>query len=198
MRLIAYVDLPLRVHRARRLRAVAAVAGRCGAVHGQPRHLHCRAVPGGGFLTSRRGSRLIADYGGVQKVAPVLSAVFLISGLATVSLPGLAPFVSEFLVMVGSFGRYPAAAVVATVALVGSAIYILWTYQRMMGGPVTDGVRASPTSVVGERLVLFPLLAALLILGWPRPAGRDQPGGQSHHLGVGHAAARPTALGADA
>ena len=108
-----------------------------------------------GFLTSRRGSRLIADYGGVQKVAPVLSAVFLISGLATISLPGLAPFVSEFLVMVGSFGRYPAAAVVATVALVGSAIYILWTYQRMMGGPVTDGVKGITDLGGRERLVLF-------------------------------------------
>ncbi len=124
-----------------------------------------------GFLTSRRGSRLIADYGGVQKVAPVLSAVFLISGLATISLPGLAPFVSEFLVMIGSFGRYPAAAVVATVALVGSAIYILWTYQRMMGGPAADEVKGITDLAGRERLVLFPLLAALLILGfWPRPA----------------------------
>lgn len=124
-----------------------------------------------GFLTSRRGSRLIADYGGVQKVAPVLSAVFLVSGLATISLPGLAPFVSEFLVMVGSFGRYPVAAVVATVALVGSAIYILWTYQRMMGGPVADGMSGITDLRGRERLVLFPLLAALLILGfWPRPA----------------------------
>ncbi len=51
-----------------------------------------------GFLISRRGSRLIADFGGVQKVAPVLAGTFLIGGLATLSLPGLAPFVSEFLV----------------------------------------------------------------------------------------------------
>ena len=56
-----------------------------------------------GFLISRRGSRLIADYGGVQKVAPVLAGTFLIGGLATLSLPGLAPFVSEFLVLVGTF-----------------------------------------------------------------------------------------------
>ena len=62
-----------------------------------------------GFLISRRGSRLIADYGGVQKVAPVLAGTFLIGGLATLSLPGLAPFVSEFLVLVGTFSRYPAA-----------------------------------------------------------------------------------------
>ncbi len=58
-----------------------------------------------GFLISRRGSRLIADYGGVQKVAPVLAGTFLIGGLATLSLPGLAPFVSEFLVLVGHVQR---------------------------------------------------------------------------------------------
>ena len=60
-----------------------------------------------GFLISRRGSRLIADYGGVQKVAPVLAGTFLIGGLATLSLPGLAPFVSEFLVLVGTFSALP-------------------------------------------------------------------------------------------
>ena len=67
-----------------------------------------------GFLISRRGSRLIASYGGVQKVAPVLAGTFLIGGLATLSLPGLAPFVSEFLVLVGTFSRYPVAGIVAT------------------------------------------------------------------------------------
>src|SRR6201993_4560701 len=67
-----------------------------------------------GFLVSRRGSRLIADYGGVQKVAPVLAGTFLIGSLATLSLPGLAPFVSEFLVLVGTFTRHPAIGIIAT------------------------------------------------------------------------------------
>ncbi|QKT05955.1 NADH-quinone oxidoreductase subunit M [Gordonia sp. X0973] len=124
-----------------------------------------------GFLVRKRGSSAIADFGGVQKVAPVLAGVFLLSGLATLSLPGLAPFVSEFLVMIGSFTRYPVAAVVATVALVGSAVYILWTYQRMMGGPAPAAVEDVTDLDGRERLVLFPLVAALIILGfWPRPA----------------------------
>ena len=92
-----------------------------------------------GFLVSRRGSRAIADFGGVQKVAPVLAGTFLVAGLATLSLPGLAPFISEFLVLIGTFTRYPAFAVFAATALVLSAIYILWAYQRMMTGPVKDG-----------------------------------------------------------
>ena len=61
-----------------------------------------------GFLVSRKGTRVIAAYGGVQKVAPVLAGTFLVAGLATLSLPGLAPFISEFLVLIGTFTRYPA------------------------------------------------------------------------------------------
>ena len=55
-----------------------------------------------GFLISRRGSPLISDYGGVEKVAPVLAGLFLVAGLPPSSLPGLSPFVSEFLVLVGA------------------------------------------------------------------------------------------------
>src|ERR1700749_3814 len=92
-----------------------------------------------GFLVSRRGTRLINAYGGVQKVAPVLAGAFLVAGLATLSLPGLAPFISEFLVLIGTFTRFPAFAVFAATALVLSALYILWMYQRMMTGPVASG-----------------------------------------------------------
>ena len=118
-----------------------------------------------GFLVSRRGSRLIADYGGVQSVAPVLAGTFLIAGLATLALPGLAPFISEFLVLIGTFTRYPAFAVIASVALVLSAIYILWLYQRMMTGPVTDGTERVRDLRPRELLVVAPLIALLIGLG---------------------------------
>ena len=124
-----------------------------------------------GFLVSRRGTRLIDAYGGVQKVAPVLAGTFLVAGLATLSLPGLAPFVSEFLVLIGTFTRYPAFAVLAASALVLSAIYILWLYQRMMTGPVTDGNDRLPDLVPRELVVVAPLIALLLVLGvYPKPA----------------------------
>ncbi|MEW1930837.1 NADH-quinone oxidoreductase subunit M [Rhodococcus sp. NPDC079359] len=124
-----------------------------------------------GFLVSRRGSRAIADYGGVQKVAPVLAGTFLISGLATLSLPGLAPFVSEFLVLIGTFGRYGVAAIVAAGALVLSAIYILWLYQRVMTGPVREGNETVPDLVRRELAVVVPLIALLIVLGvYPKPA----------------------------
>ena len=103
-----------------------------------------------GFLISRRGTRSIAGYGGVQKVAPVLAGTFLIAGLATVSLPGLAPFVSEFLVLLGAYNRYWLAAAVGVVALVLSSIYILWLYQRVMTGPVPDGSRLGMRIMCGS------------------------------------------------
>ncbi|MGE2834767.1 NADH-quinone oxidoreductase subunit M [Mycobacterium sp. SMC-4] len=124
-----------------------------------------------GFLVSQRGSRLISSYGGVQKVAPVLAGTFLVAGLATLSLPGLAPFISEFLVLIGTFTRYPVLAVLAATALVLSAIYILWTYQRMMTGPVTDGNAELRDLRPREVAVAAPLIALLVLLGvYPKPA----------------------------
>jgi len=124
-----------------------------------------------GFLVSRRGSRAIADYGGVQKVAPVLAGTFLMAGLATLSLPGMAPFISEFLVLVGTFTRYPVFAVLAASALVLSAVYVLWMYQRMMTGPVTSGNEGLTDLKKRELVVVAPLIALLLTLGvYPKPA----------------------------
>ncbi|MEW1614079.1 MULTISPECIES: NADH-quinone oxidoreductase subunit M [unclassified Streptomyces] len=123
-----------------------------------------------GFLITRRGSRLIADYGGVQKVAPVLAGTFLIGGLATLSLPGLAPFVSEFLVLVGTFSAYPVAGIIATSGIVLAAIYVLVLYQRTMTGPVNESVRTMPDLKARELVVAVPLIALLLFLGvFPKP-----------------------------
>ncbi|MFI6083258.1 NADH-quinone oxidoreductase subunit M [Streptomyces sp. NPDC051217] len=123
-----------------------------------------------GFLISRRGSRLISDYGGVQKVAPVLAGTFLIGGLATLSLPGLAPFVSEFLVLVGTFSVYPVIGVIATAGIVLAALYVLVLYQRTMTGPVNESVRGMPDLKLRELAVVTPLIALLLFLGvYPKP-----------------------------
>ncbi|MFE3326009.1 NADH-quinone oxidoreductase subunit M [Streptomyces sp. NPDC059176] len=123
-----------------------------------------------GFLISRRGSRLIADYGGVQKVAPVLAGTFLIGALATLSLPGLAPFVSEFLVLVGTFARYPVVGIIATFGIVLAALYTLVLYQRTMTGPVKEPVRTLPDLRLRELVVVTPLIALLIFLGvYPKP-----------------------------
>ncbi|MFH8366313.1 NADH-quinone oxidoreductase subunit M [Streptomyces sp. NPDC018031] len=138
-----------------------------------------------GFLITRRGSRLIADYGGVQKVAPVLAGTFLIGGLATLSLPGLAPFVSEFLVLVGTFSRYPALGIVATVGIVLAALYVLVLYQRTMTGPVKAEVRGMPDLRVRELVVVTPLIALLIFLGvYPKPVTEILDPAVDHTLSV--------------
>ncbi|MCV6985540.1 NADH-quinone oxidoreductase subunit M [Mycobacterium shinjukuense] len=123
-----------------------------------------------GFLIARRGSRAIADYGGVQKVAPVLAGTFMVAAMATLSLPGLAPFISEFLVLLGTFNRYWLAAAFGVSALVLSAIYMLWLYQRVMTGPVAKGNERIGDLVGREMVVVAPLIALLLVLGlYPKP-----------------------------
>jgi NADH-quinone oxidoreductase subunit M len=123
-----------------------------------------------GFLISRRGSRLIADYGGVQSVAPILAGTFLVAGLSGLALPGLSTFVSEFLVLVGTSTRYRAAAVVAATGGILAAIYILWLYQRTMNGRVADTVRGLPDLRLREMVAVAPLLALIIGLGvYPQP-----------------------------
>ncbi len=123
-----------------------------------------------GFLTTRRNTRAIADYGGVQKVAPVLAGTFLVAAMATLSLPGLAPFISEFLVLLGTFDRYWLATVFGVAALVLSSIYMLWLYQRVMTGPVARGNERISDLAPRELVVVAPLIALLLFLGlYPRP-----------------------------
>jgi NADH-quinone oxidoreductase subunit M len=123
-----------------------------------------------GFLITRRGSDRIADFGGVQKVAPLLAGLFLISGLAGLSLPGLSTFVSEFLVLIGTFSRYKLPAILATAAIVLAAIYILWMYQRVMGGPVREQVAGMKDLRPRELLAVAPLIVLLIGVGvYPKP-----------------------------
>lgn len=124
-----------------------------------------------GFLVARRGSQQIADFGGLRKVVPVLAGTFLVAGLSALSLPGLSTFVSEFLVLIGTFSRSGPAAVVAVGGVVLAAIYVLLTYQRIFTGPVRDELRSTPDLSAREKWVIGPLIALLLVLGfYPAPA----------------------------
>jgi NADH-quinone oxidoreductase subunit M len=123
-----------------------------------------------GFMIVRRRSQQIADYGGVQKVAPVLAGLFLVAGLAGLAMPGLSTFVSEFLVLIGTFTRYEVAAIFATVGIILAAIYILWMYQRTMTGPVRESVATMPDLRARELWAVGPLIALIIVLGvYPKP-----------------------------
>lgn len=134
-----------------------------------------------GILVARRGgSQLISDYGGMQKVVPAIAGVFLVAGLSALSLPGLSPFVSEFLVLIGTYAASPVAAVVAVIGVVLAALYILWTYQKLFTGPVRDELAASPDLSGREKWVVGPLVAAMLVLGFYPAAALPYVNGPSH------------------
>jgi NADH-quinone oxidoreductase subunit M len=108
-----------------------------------------------GMLISRGGSRHVRDYGGVAAKAPLLAGAFLIAGLASLALPGTNSFISEFLVLIGSFPTRPVSTILATVGIVLAALYLLLMYQRTMHGPPRgvlledDATPAVPPSAAG-------------------------------------------------
>jgi NADH-quinone oxidoreductase subunit M len=148
-----------------------------------------------GMLIARGGSRQIRDYGGVAAQAPVLAGVFLLAGLASLALPGTNSFVSEFLVLIGSFPSQPVFTIIATSGIILAALYILLMYQRTMQGPPagvllveeplepapdTGGSTATLTAprrslrVLDldrrELAVVAPLVALIIVLGvYPQP-----------------------------
>jgi NADH-quinone oxidoreductase subunit M len=123
-----------------------------------------------GFLATRRGSRLIDDFGGAASVAPWLGATFLIAGLSALSLPGLSTFVSEFLVLAGTFTVHRWFAVVATFGIVLAAVYVLWMVQRTIHGPVREGLENMRDLNFREAWVIAPVLAVIVALGvYPKP-----------------------------
>ena len=125
-----------------------------------------------GFLIARGKSRLIPDYSGVAALAPILAGTFLLAGLSSLALPGLSTFISEFLVLIGTFSRYPVAAVLAALGVILAAIYILLAYQRTMQGPLRlpAGLTKMPDLQLREVLAVAPLLALMIFLGfYPKP-----------------------------
>ncbi len=124
----------------------------------------------GGWMISRRGSSTIADFGGLQRVTPVMAWTFFIAGMSSLALPGLSSFVSEFLVLVGTFTRYPVAAVIATFGIVLAALYILIPVQKALHGPTTPGNENLPDLNLREKLAISPVIAIIIALGfYPSP-----------------------------
>jgi NADH-quinone oxidoreductase subunit M len=127
-----------------------------------------------GMLVSRRGSAQVSDFGGAGKLMPVLAGVFFIAGLASLALPGTSPFISEFLVLLGTFTVHKTVAVIATVGIILAASYVLWMVQRTTQGtlnPALEKIDAMRKDLsVREKVVVAPLIVLLLLLGfYPKP-----------------------------
>lgn len=119
-----------------------------------------------GAMIWRRGSKYISDYGGIYRVAPVLTGLFLIAGLSSLAMPGTGSFVGEFMVLLGSFTTQPWAVVFATFAVVLAAIYILWWYQRTMAGPLDPACEPMTDLDARERTGIIPVIGLILALGF--------------------------------
>jgi NADH-quinone oxidoreductase subunit M len=119
-----------------------------------------------GMLSDRRHTRLIAEYGGLKNVVPRLVAVFLLITLSSIGLPGLNGFVGEFLILLGAFRWDPRFAVLAASGVILSATYMLWMFQRVNYGPVTNEKNASlPDLQLREYLVIVPIVAVAILMG---------------------------------
>ncbi|MEU4644204.1 NADH-quinone oxidoreductase subunit M [Micromonospora sp. NPDC049460] len=127
-----------------------------------------------GMLIARRGSALISDFGGAGKLVPILAGVLFFAGLASLALPGTAPFVSEFLVLIGTFTVNKPVAVIATLGIILAAAYVLWMVQRTTQGTLNpaltevDGMRRDLN--LREKFVVAPLIVLIVLLGfYPKP-----------------------------
>ena len=124
----------------------------------------------GGWMISRRGSSTIADFGGLQRITPVMAWMFFLAGMSSLALPGLSSFVSEFLVLVGTFTRYPVHAVIATFGIVLAALYILIPVQKALHGPTTPENENLKDLNLREKIAIAPIMAIIVALGfYPSP-----------------------------
>jgi NADH-quinone oxidoreductase subunit M len=136
-----------------------------------------------GIIYERRHTRLLSDYGGLARVVPIFATMFMIAMLSSVGLPGLNGFVGEFTVLAGLaqvsgssfqfFGGLPAFTwtVLASTAIILSALYLLWLYQKTMFGPVTHPENKDLRDLtLREAWTLMPLVVLAVWIGvYPKP-----------------------------
>ena len=123
-----------------------------------------------GWMIKRRGSSTISDFGGLQRITPVMAWSFFIAGMSSLALPGLSSFVSEFLVLVGTYTRYPVAAIVGTLGIVLAALYILIPIQKALHGPTVPGNETLKDLNLREKIAIAPVIAVIIAMGfYPKP-----------------------------
>ena len=124
-----------------------------------------------GMIYERKHSREIAAYGGIAKVVPVFATLLTVVALSSIGLPGTNGFISEFLVMVGSFKTYPYLTTISALGVILAAAYLLWALQRIIYNPLDKPDNEHLTDLNWREIgLLVPVLAAILWLGlYPKP-----------------------------
>jgi len=131
-----------------------------------------------GFLEQRSGgARGLNDFGGVRKVAPVLCGLMGISLFASLGLPGLNGFIGEFLIFKGVFSLATWAAVLSSIGLLVTAIFLLTLFQRVFNGPLNPKWSAMPDLSPMERTIVVPATVLMFALGiYPQIVIEDKNG----------------------
>ena len=123
-----------------------------------------------GYLIKQKDNSLINSFGGLTKIAPVMTGIFLIAALASIALPGMAGFVGEFMVLTGTFQRYQIPTIIATFGIILAAIYMLWLYQRVFTGTENKETKNIVDLNLKQTLVLSPLVVLTVLFGfYPAP-----------------------------
>jgi NADH-quinone oxidoreductase subunit M len=119
-----------------------------------------------GILYERRHTYAISDFGGLATPMPKYAMYFLVTVLASVGLPLLNGFIGEFLVLSGAFQARPIYGVLAATGVIWSAGYLLWMYQRVFFGQVTNDVNRTLADInLREKTALAPIAVAALVMG---------------------------------
>jgi NADH-quinone oxidoreductase subunit M len=119
-----------------------------------------------GMLSDRRHTRLISEFGGLKGVTPMLVRMFLLVTLSSVALPGMNGFIGEFLILLGAFRANPRLASVAATGVILSAVYMLWMFQRVNYGTVTNEKnRRLPDLSAREWALMVPTVALAIFMG---------------------------------
>ena len=134
-----------------------------------------------GMIYERRHTREISQFGGLSEILPWFAACFLIICLSSLGLPGLNGFVGEFLVLLGAFRTHPFIAAVSALGVILAAVYLLWMFQRVMFGPVTNEAnRGLKDLTPREFWTLAPVIALIIWIGvYPNPFLRKLDGSVS-------------------
>jgi len=123
-----------------------------------------------GWIYERRKTRLIAELRGIQQVAPIFAAGFMVVMLSSIGVPGLNGFVGEYLVLIGSFLTARWWTVVAAAGVILAAVYLLWAYQRVFHGEPDDANRTFKELTLREGMVLLPFIGLIVFCGvYPKP-----------------------------
>jgi len=124
-----------------------------------------------GMIYERRHTRAIAEFGGLWKVMPIFSVLFLIVTFSSIGLPGTNGFVGEFLILLGAFRSRVPFGVLGTAGIILGAVYMLWMYQRVFFGTVEKPANLALKDLnAREILTLAPIIVLILAIGWyPAP-----------------------------